>query len=489
MKIFSVGLLLLFTLTTHINVYGEDLNESEFEMLAEKSDDKSMPLVNITTDFAAVNGSEYTPATIEIFDLKKRTAGQPLAKYSCKVKYRGASSQQYEKKSFAVKLLDAEGEDLDAGIFGIREENDWILDAMAIDRIRMRNRVCFDFWNEINKLPYETDFGKRNGTNGVFVEVFINGSYHGLYCMTDKIDRKLLGLKKAKEGDDGSVTIRGLLYKGSEWTGAVQLLSYDKEAPTNTDTWEGYELQYPDDYPSLATWQPLMDWIDFLHTTNTDFIGNYTEHLNTENLSDYAMLFAFFNYDDAPMKNTFLSTVNITEGHQFIITPWDMDMSLGGNYDGAYNETYFSGDLFTSHYLFKMLYGNNVDGFKDDIKRKYGDFCNGILSKENFNKHIDTYAELFTESGAWKREYDRWNNNPVALHEDIQDEMRYVKDWYAANQEHVKSIFGLSSGISKPAYSEQKQSSRAYNINGTPVSNTSKCSGIIIKCGKKFLLK
>ena len=58
---------------------------------------------------------------------------------------------------------------------------------------------------------------------GVFVEVFINGDYHGLYCMTDKIDRKLLGLKKIKMKDDGEVSVRGVLYKGVSWNGYTDI--------------------------------------------------------------------------------------------------------------------------------------------------------------------------------------------------------------------------------------------------------------------------
>jgi hypothetical protein len=108
---------------------------------------------------------------------------------------------------------------LNADIFGIRKENSWILDAMAIDRTRMRNRVCFDVWNSMSRTSYDTKYDNRNGTNGVFVEVFINGEYNGLYCLSDKIDRKLLGLKKTKLDDEGEVSIRGLLYKGIKWHG------------------------------------------------------------------------------------------------------------------------------------------------------------------------------------------------------------------------------------------------------------------------------
>lgn len=92
---------------------------------------------------------------------------------------------------------------------------------MAVDRIRMRNRVNFDIWNEISRTPYDTKYDNRNGTLGVFVEVFINEAYHGLYCLTDKINRKLLNLDKAKEDSDGNPVINGVLYKCETWGDAA----------------------------------------------------------------------------------------------------------------------------------------------------------------------------------------------------------------------------------------------------------------------------
>ena len=175
------------------------LAKSQWETAISEYNEYSLPLVNVEVDVSRLSKENYIPGHITIVDAEMRTEGRLMASFDCKLRYRGASSLKYEKKSFAIKLLDSDGEDLDANVFGIRKENDWILDAMAIDRIRMRNRVCFDIWNEISKTPYKTDFDNRNGTLGYFVEVYLNGEYHGLYCMTDKIDRKLLGLKKAKE--------------------------------------------------------------------------------------------------------------------------------------------------------------------------------------------------------------------------------------------------------------------------------------------------
>lgn len=421
---------------------------SDYEALRDAADCNSIPLVNICTDIESVNKEEYVPGIIEIFDLQARTeGGQPAVKYNCKLKYRGATSLAYEKKSFAIKMYDDNGEKTDVNVFGIREDDNWILDAMAIDRARMRNRVCFDLWNLVSRTPYDTDYDNRNGTAGVFVEVFINGNYHGLYCMTDKINLKLLGLKKAKEEDDGSVVTRGLLYKGSSWTDATTLYGYDETAPTDTEEWEGWELQYPDDYPSAEAWRPLMDFIDLFQEPSDVFALNYAEYLDKDNLSDYIIMSMACNYGDNVMKNTFLSTVNITEGHKYLVTPWDMDMSLGGNWNGGYLDEMAKLTRLTKLKLFYYLYNENIDGFKDDLARKWDELSQTVFSMENVYQCIDGYADMFTLSGAWNREYLKWNGNPVALKENIADETGYVKDWYARNYENMSTMFGTEAGV------------------------------------------
>ena len=189
---------------------------NQYELMKKELDEKSLPLVNLVVDIGKVNKITYVAGEIEIADYQRRTdSAAQTVRFHCKYKIRGKTASTFDKKSFAVKIYDELGEDLDANIFGIRKENNWILDAMAVDRTRMRNRVCFDVWNDMSRTPYDTKFDNRNGSIGVFVEVFINGDYHGLYCLSDKIDRKLLGLKKAQVSDDGEVAIRGLLYKGT----------------------------------------------------------------------------------------------------------------------------------------------------------------------------------------------------------------------------------------------------------------------------------
>ena len=470
----------------YLSVSLSALSNNQWEEAISQINEKSLPLVNINVDVSSLSKQNYIIGKLTIYDYENRVDGQRCETFDCKVRYRGASSLLYDKKSFAIKLIDSEGDNLDANFFGIRKENDWILDAMAIDRIRMRNRVCFDIWNEISKTPYETDFENRNGTKGEFVEVYLNSEYHGLYCMSDKIDRKLLGLKKAKEQSDGSVNIRGILYKGASWTDATGLRGYDASKSFDEETWNGWELQYPDDYPCYDAWKPLMDIIDFCNTDINYFKENYRKHFYYDNLVDYALFIMGNNIIDNLMKNTHLSCLDININDIFLITPWDLDCSLGGLYEGSHYDVYTKISELTSNYLYYQLYSNNVDNFRERMKERWQELLSGIMSAYNFNARLDAYAKIFKESGAWQREYEKWNDNPVPL--DLDAELEYVKNWYVNNIAALNKILGVKvDDIPSVFQDTDTYNMKMYNIDGKRIMSNPGIRRIYIENGRKVI--
>ena len=61
--------------------------------------------------------------------------------YFIGLEYRGATSQSYEKKSygFSLKASIDLNDDISGSFFDLKNNNDWILDAMWIDKARLRN--------------------------------------------------------------------------------------------------------------------------------------------------------------------------------------------------------------------------------------------------------------------------------------------------------------------------------------------------------------
>ena len=410
-----------------------------YEQLKQQLNDKSLPLVNLTVNIGNVTKPNYTNATIEIADPLARTDGNVVTTFNCKVKYRGATSMWYDKKSFNVKLLDAEGNSLDAPVLGIREDDSWILGAMAIDRVRMRDRLNFDIWNEFSKTPYDTDYAGRNGTKGYFVELFINGKYHGLYCLTDKVNRKLLGVKKAKTDASGNATINGVMYKCAEWCDAAYLKGYNWQS-MNGESWNSWELDYPDDYPCETAYTPLQNFIDYCaKSSDEDFKNGLDENLYMQNMTDYHVFYLAMGLRDNTMKNAFMSIVNINKGKRMMITPWDLDTSMGGEWEGSYHDYVADNDMILKVKPFERLWNDNINNYRTAVADRWRQLHKTLLSEESFNARVDAYMNSFIESGAWEREYNNWNGSPVALKKDLREEVDYIKTWYKKNCENLEN--------------------------------------------------
>ena len=453
---------------------------------------KSLPLVNIEAVTGSVNSTSYEAGSITLSEYKDGTV--ETTTYSCQLKYRGNYALNLPKKSFNIKLVDDEGEKLDANLLGLRTDNTWILDAMGVDKLRMRNRVCFDIWNEFSPTSWSTSYGNRNGTVGTMVEVFINGNYAGIYHLSDKVNRQLLNLRKARVEDDGRVTIKGLLYKGKGSGVSNALLDYEEDR-TDTIKWNTFELQYPDDYPSHKTWQPLMNLIDFNSKTDLKyFSAHHNEWYYTDNLVDYFLLLVVFGIDDMPYKNTFLSTPDINFEHRFMITPWDLDACLGRNANG--NAQLFMPLLsrLNAYGPFNRFIFYNIDHFKNRVATRWDELKDSTFAPANLERHIMAIAQRYVESGAWQREYELWKDIPeeeddrVVIPENIQEEVNYVMNWYNMNYSQlsyqllrwhndyvepeiitaatVTHIYSYILGIT-PGYDEK------YDLNGDGVINSS----------------
>ena len=166
----------------------------------------SMPTVTIVTDGPIVN----TPAvhgTITVDD-QQGTVIQMHAGF----KIRGTSSQQYEKKSYRVELwTDETGvEMIDTTFLGMRSDDDWNLEAMWAQPLRLRDKVANELWMEMYRLPYLANAPEaKPGIHMEYVDLYLNGEYMGVYTLTERMDRKQLGLRKYNGN------IRGLLFKGN----------------------------------------------------------------------------------------------------------------------------------------------------------------------------------------------------------------------------------------------------------------------------------
>lgn len=361
-----------------------------------------------------------SPATITVIDARARTRDgkQQLTCFSSGIgiRVRGATSAGKEKKSFAIELRDENGEKKNAHVLGYRDDNDWILDAMFNDFSKMRNRVMTDLWKSIDDLPYSKDNDYQgNGTQGEFVEVFMEGKYWGLYCLTDKIDRKKLNLKKTQNEDTAEEVKRGLLWKSKFRCGATTFANYDAYPTNDTLVWEQYwEQKYPNDRQDQGFFSPIADMIDALKANHKkkSIVEAAENAFYIDNVINFIICTQAFQWMDNLQKNMYLSIRNVEKDTpvKLLITPWDLDASCGRDAGGDpltddKKWLAFGEQLGGINNLIWNLSHYYTEDFATKLVHRWEYLKTHELSLETVRRRMTEYADQFTRSGAWDREY------------------------------------------------------------------------------------
>ncbi|WP_214073169.1 CotH kinase family protein [Mucilaginibacter sp. dw_454] len=376
-----------------------------------------MPVVMLTA--GAQIGDDDINATLDVIDPDYQSQHSKIETVSkINISLRGETSRYYPKSSFAIHTVDNANNATDVSFLGLRDDNDWILDAMYIDQSRMRNRLCTDIWNSFNNVPYiASEPTALNGTRGYMSEVFLNGKYNGIYCLTEKLDRKQLQIKK-QYGD---------MYKAKDWTDETDLQAV---APfdNNSDTWEGWELEYPDLGDSPAPdWTYLYNEINFIGTSSdADFIKQISAKVDLNNVVDYFIFMNILEAWDNQNKNTYFSFYDIRTAPAFFYSPWDLDGTMGGDAAGGHetNALVEAGN----NYLYQRLLKLNPNNFKDLLKQRWNSLKSSQLSKSVVAARIETYRSLLVNTNAFARERLVWNN----ITQDLNPEASYMTTWYSA---------------------------------------------------------
>lgn len=420
----------------------------------------SLPVLRVNFPGSFTKDMSYVNGTMRLEE-----AGKDPVELKAKFKTRGATASAYSMKpSFNMKLRTETYESsLDSALLDMRSVSSWILDAMAIDRVNMRNRTMFDIWNQFSKLPYETDMESRNGTEGRFVEVYINNTYTGIYCLSDKINRKLLDLKKY---DEKTAKVRGVLYKSGTTDIADQnTVGYFNNYTVAVVEWHNaWELQEPEDYECEAAWAPLIEAIQ--SGKNYAYVK---KHFFLDNLVDYQLFTMAYNISDNwGNKNHFFSIRNIQKSiddplpeeadrRRFVVTPWDLDTSLGGTYNGA---SYIGGEEYTTSpspadmvknggfYPFSQCQGQAE--YKAMLKNRWVALRDGALSVSNLSSKLRAYRDLLVNSGAWDRQkthFDKQKYKPCYV-DDLSTEVEGLISWYRSRHDAMDTYFGIPLGIS-----------------------------------------
>lgn len=500
-------------------------NASENVDLSAKIRFTFLPIVELNC--SSVNSKAYTTGSLRVTD--PASLGYDSLMIAA-FKYRGASSSNYPKRSYAIKLRDENGNSVDRKLLGYRSDNNWILDAMYIDLACMRNRVATDLWNAFECKPYYADREKkvRTGTRGKFVEVILNGQWWGLYCMTEKMDRKQLKLKKfvpAAQSTTGENEVHGVLYKSNQWTYEVFMGHESNDDNDNKqviyphkkvsdyknilgkETWCEYEFKYPDYEDEAVEWRPLHDAANMVATSFILNIDSVKSRFDYPMLRDYYLFIDLLLATDNHGKNLFWYAYDTQgpEGDKLSLAPWDLDGTFGQDWDGVITNTKdvtLDFDTYIKNYehgqfaIFDLIKSRSE--WQQDLKDRYAELrIKGVISGDSIANRFANYASLFEASLADQREQDMWSKTYHSRHKDIQGGATYAESWIrrrvnwldqkygfdaavtAINEAKAEAYFAALGGVGCISVNAGKaQSVRIYNIAGQLVHNAQVGSGV-----------
>lgn len=329
------------------------------------------------------------------------------------IQYRGGFTQTLAKKSMEIEFWeDSSGsESVDYSLLGLHEDDKWNLQALFNEPLRINSKVANDLWGNIHTIYYqEKEPEAMNGIRMAYTELFLDGTYRGIYCIGEKVNRKQLKLKK----HNGA--IRGELYKGDSWGASTftDLPPYDNAS----DLWGGLEYKHPDEE---IDWSQIYSFVDFvMHSDEGDFYTRYPEQFHVDNAIDYFIFINLLRLTDNTGKNIYIARYDADEPYFYV--PWDLDGSFGLRWDGAREDVIH--DILTNGLYGRLWYDCSEDGFRARLARRWKELRKDILDYDRIVALLETEYQYLDRNGIYEREHIAWNE--YQLDNGL---LSYVKEW------------------------------------------------------------
>jgi spore coat protein H len=349
----------------------------------------------------------------------KGAAGGMVDPLAGEVKFHGATSQGYRKKSFRLSL------EAPAELLGLPKRSQWVLNAAYVDRSLMRHKISYDLFRSLS-----TPGAKRFAAGSQFVELYLNGKYRGVYLLMERVDRRLLELRAYSSNENHHACI----YK-----------AVDHAANFAQPGHGGYEQHEPDP-PSGPYWRPLDEFNSFVSSSPDpklfDPQTGIAARLDLGNAIDFHLLVLLTSNMDGITKNFILARDAPTKEvpqPRFFFAPWDYDATFGRNWEASRVEP----TAWLSNRLFDRLLG--ASDYRGRFAERWKQLRASQFSVKSIHAMID--ANVRTLGEAARRNAAKWPTtegypDKLTFDQDITE----MKAWVIARTQWLDQEIGKLEG-------------------------------------------
>lgn len=366
-----------------------------------------LPIIDLATNEGFYAAEEIT-GIATFYDTDFTLHGTEQSVYNGHI--RGNTSRMFPKKGYKLNLtyINEYGleENNKLSLFGMRKDDDWILQALYNDDTKIRDRLSMEVWDKMGAKVVSED--SYYGPKMIYVEVFADNQYCGLYGLMEPVDAKQLNLAEEdysyKRKNPGSVRYKYEVFSSVDNVyGEVEGFEI-KDGLMEEDAWKA--MAKLSKAVTSKKWRERLEETDILNESSVIrmwvFIQMITGHDHTAKNMYYVA-----KYDE-----------NLKDDYQFYFAPWDMDLTWGNVSVGEINPYYTAFEMDTLDNrvywdIADMLIDENYHNAKDRAQALYNELRENVLTNDVIDQIILRLDHELCDSGAFARDKARW---PEGIH-------------------------------------------------------------------------
>lgn len=317
--------------------------------------------------------------------------------------------------------VEATGEDQPVDLFGMGEDEDWIVNGQYVDRSLFRNRLAYDLYQSLGGP-------ERYATDTRFCEMTLNEEYVGIYTIGEKLER-----------GDSRIDISKADLPGDSFIVKLDDRDGFHDNAIGYGTWQ---LEYPDldDESAARVSATLETWEQAVLGPNpedpdTGIFGS----IDLDSAVDWVLLQEFMKNPDAYRLSVYLWK---DETGKMFFAPWDLDLSMGYPYTdcgatGWNPRDYLADGQGVGIPFIQAMAG--IPAFHDALIARWTELRSGEFSDEAILARIAGYDEVLAPG--IDRNFDRWPIEDIKFSTDYPE---VVEDWLCPvdsyEDEHARTL-------------------------------------------------
>lgn len=389
-------------------VYHQHLEDSSDDSGCEGKDNCShLPIVNIKTynqeipvknQDNSVDIVDYIISDVEIYDNGDEVnylGEEGGVTWNARVRYRGRSSIDFDKKGYLLKFVNKNNEKVNKSFLGMPSDSEWVLHGPFIDKTLIRNYMWYNIGQEIMGSAPKTRF----------LELYVDDDYHGLYLAVESVTQSEISRVKMESIRNDSIATSYLIQLDSDFgTPVTNLNSYSKYTYElkSANRSRYLTIKYPSEveltedvkkyiYDDFSKFEKMLYSFDY---------KEYKDYIDVDSFVDYFIINEFTQNYDAGWLSTYIYK-DVSGKYKMYM--WDFN-SANNNYKDDYLIDGYQRFEFDKIIWYEMMIKDPE--FVEAIIKRYEELRKTYLSEEYLFTYID--ETIFYLDDAVDRNFSVW---------------------------------------------------------------------------------